>query len=129
MADGAGILAIFLLLAVAAAILRIPFAVMLASIAVVPVLNVILWQKIPDSRMPVRRALIIFAIGALLLALMATADVGIGYLNGSRTLVDAFLNSGPLGGVVDIFLAVLGVFVGIPTLVRAVVMFHQRRRT
>jgi hypothetical protein len=128
MADGAGIFAIFLLLAVAASILPIPFALVLASIAVVPVLNVILWHKIPDARMPVRRALKMLVIGALVLALMGTCDVGIGYLTGSRTLVDAFMNSGPLGGTVDMFLAALGVFVGIPTLVRAAVMFHERQR-
>jgi hypothetical protein len=32
-------------------------------------------------------------------------------------------------GIADMFLAALGVFVGIPTLIHSVVVFYERRRT
>jgi hypothetical protein len=129
MADFAGLVTFITLLVVAAYILPIPFSLKLASIAVVALFNGILWHKNPDTQMSAWEALKTAAIAAAGLVIVAIFDTGVGYLAGYRTIPDAFLYSGPLGGIADMFLAALGVFVGIPALIRSVVMFYERRRT
>jgi hypothetical protein len=128
-ADLAGVLTITILLVVVIIFFPIPFSLKLAAIAVVWLANAFAWHRHRDAALSIPRAVRIAAFGALFLMVMAIADTGIGYLNGHRSVLDAFLNSGPFGGIADAVLALLGIFVGIPTLVRAVVLYYERRRT
>jgi RsiW-degrading membrane proteinase PrsW (M82 family) len=129
MADFAGLLTAMALLGVGAYFLPMNFSLKLAAIAVVALVNGILWHNNPKAQMPLWEALRTATITTAILVIVAIFDTGVGYLSGYRTIPDAFLYSGPLGGMADIFLAALGVFVGIPTLIRSVVMFYERRHT
>ena len=71
----------------------------------------------------------VFRVVGALIALMTAVDTGFGFILGYHTIAGAFLHSGPLEATLDILFAAIGAFVGVPTLVRAVVIFYERRRT
>ena len=78
-----------------------------------------------SARCPIslREAVKLVVLCALILSGVAALDTLIGFTVGRQhTLLDAFINSGPFGGIVDAFLFLCGALFGVPALVRAVWM-------
>jgi hypothetical protein len=66
---------------------------------------------------------------AALLGTIAVIYIGFGFIGGERTIPGAFFRGAPFGGFRLFVLVATGIFVGIPTLVRSVALFYERRRT
>jgi hypothetical protein len=67
------------------------------------------------------------AIGLAIVVGVAGMDVALGFAFGAQSAIDAFLKSGPAGAPVDMFLAAMLLFVGIPTIARSVFEFYALR--
>jgi len=67
------------------------------------------------------------AIGLAIVVGLAAIDAALGFAFGAQSVIDAFLKSGPAGAPVDMFLAAILFFVGIPTIARSVFEFYAPR--
>jgi hypothetical protein len=100
----------------------------LVIVASVPLVNIIVWWCSPILPVSPRQARAALFIGAATLLVLAAFDVLIGFITGHRrSLLDAFMGSG-IGAALDIGVATLAIFVGIPTLVRAMLRHQGRMR-
>lgn len=120
--------AITLLLVNLQAMVEFPPLAQLAAVTLVVFVNLIVWRKNPPPPMSVTSALMQFAVGAIIVAVIGMIDILIGKANGAPTLEDAVFASGPFGGVVDLFLLLLLLLVGIPSLARAVYLGRAAQR-
>jgi hypothetical protein len=92
-------------------------------------INGLIWRANPRGNTPPAAALKnAFAVAAIVAAIFIV-DIGVGFIQGQRTFSEALLKGAPFGGIADLLLAALGVFVGIPTCIRAVILFYERQRT
>lgn len=96
----------------------------LVAVSCIGVINLFCWYRGPAPALTLTEAAKVFSLGALILAGVAILDTMVGFIFHARTIPDAFINSGPLGGISDIFLFLLGTFVGVPTLVRAICLHY-----
>ncbi|MFP8779780.1 hypothetical protein [Hydrogenophaga sp. RWCD_12] len=119
---------ITLLLANLQSMVEVPALAQVAAVVLVVVVNLIVWRKNPPPPMSVASALMQFAVGAIIVAVIGLIDILIGKANGAPTLEDAVFASGPFGGVVDLFLLLLLLLVGIPSLARAVYLGRAAQR-
>ena len=87
--------------------------------------NTVLWHRNLVAPMPFREAAKLFTIGLLVVAGLAAFDTFLGFAFGEHSITGAFFSSGPFGGLVDAYLFFCGLFVGVPTLVRSVYLFHN----
>jgi hypothetical protein len=85
------------------------------------------WNHIPPVSF--RGAVKLCAWGLLLIGLLAAIDSLIGFAGGERSIVQAFIHSGPAGAPIDAFLFLSGVFIGVPTLVRSICLHYYGQRT
>jgi hypothetical protein len=129
LADFAGLLSVAILILVAAIIWPIPGWLLLGSCPIFFLLNGLVWHVLPSSEMKPSAAVRSFLGVAALLAVIAVIYVGFGFIDGQRTIPGAFFRGAPFGGFRLSVLVAIGVFVGIPTLVRSVALFYERRRT
>lgn len=87
--------------------------------------NLTVWKMKDIPKMSFLDAVRTASLALGILFLIALVDVGIGYLGGERDVMNAFLHSGAAGGILDCFLAVVALLVGLPTLVRSVISYHD----
>ena len=129
-AAGAGLLTgtAFLLLTLNVILgLHVPPLWQLFAVLILAMVNVTAWQHMQNLQigaMSVREALKALGIGMLVVSCFAVFDTVLGFVFGARTIGDAFLHSGPLGGITDAFIFLCGVLVGIPTLVRSTCLHY-----
>lgn len=88
------------------------------------VINILVWRKESTPPMSFGKAVGQFIGGVAILIVVAAIDTALGFAFGAHSVFEAFLNSGPAGGPVDIFLAAMFLFVGLPTIVRSVYEFY-----
>ena len=81
--------------------------------------NLIAWRRFSVPPVSAASAVKQFAFGLAVVAGLAFIDVLIGLAVGAQSVVQAFIHSGAFGGIVDGFLAMLLLLIGVPTLVRA----------
>jgi hypothetical protein len=96
-------------------------------VAVPLLLNFWVWRKESIPAMSIGRAAVQAAIGLALVSVIAAIDTGFGFAFGAKSAIDAFLNSGPAGAPVDMFLAAILLFIGVPTIARSVFEFYALR--
>jgi hypothetical protein len=125
MGDLAGLLTAILLLVGVAAIPSIPLSWKLCLFAVAVLVNGVVWRAYPRVEVSLWRGSQILAAAVALLGAMLALDTGVGYLLGRHTVADTLLRTGSIG-LLDLAIVGLGLFVGVPTLVRAVVTFYER---
>lgn len=101
--------------------LQIPLIWQFAIVFCIGAVNLLFWYRQPPSPMSLAEATKACLIGTLLLSGVAVLDTLFGFLIGAgHTIPEAFINSGGFGGPADIFLFVMGLTIGVPTLVKAV---------
>ena len=97
---------------------------------ILAILNFVVWARVKAAPISFRHAAKVVALCSLVLALIATLDTLGGFIVGhQRTILEAFINSGPFGGIMDLFLFLCGLLLGVPTLVRALCLHYCRRRS
>ncbi|RQP21145.1 hypothetical protein DZC73_29415 [Albitalea terrae] len=92
----------------------------LVGVLVACVANLLVWQRSKVPPMPLREAGKLVVQGFLVILVLAAIDTILGFAFGQHTVVGAFVHSGAFGGVADAFLFFGGLFIGVPTLARAV---------
>lgn len=108
--------------------LDLALAWQLGVVVAVAVVNMVVWRRSQVEPMPPKVALGCVLLGLLILGAVAAIDTLIGFsFSHERTVADALLHSGPLGGVADVFLFLCGLVVGVPTLARAVYLYYRRQ--
>lgn len=96
----------------------------LVAVSCTGAVNLFCWYRGPAPPLTLTEAAKLFSLGALILTGAAVLDTIVGFIFHAHTIPDAFINSGPFGGICDIFLFLLGAFIGVPTLVRAVCLHY-----
>jgi len=89
--------------------------------------NVIAWQHMRIGPMSPRQVMKSLGMWTLVIGCLAVLDTILGFCPGRRAIAEAFLNSGPFGGIMDAFIFLWGLFVGIPTLVRSLCLQELSR--
>jgi hypothetical protein len=126
-ADGAGLLtaATFSLLILnTVPDLHVPPLWQLFVVLILSAINVIAWQRMRIGAMSLREVLKPLGIGILILGAVAVFDTVLGFAFGGRTIISALFQSGAFGGIMDTFIFVCGLLVGIPTLVRSLCIHY-----
>src|SRR6185437_1753262 len=92
---------------------------------VLATLNFVVWARVKAAPISFRQAAKVVALCTLLLTFIATLDTLGGFFVGhQRTIPEAFINSGPFGGIMDLFLFLCGLLLGVPSLVRALCLHY-----
>jgi len=130
-ADGIGLLtgATLLLLALNLTPFHLEPQWQAAAVVVLSAINWASWSQMSAAGISFSAAAKGVGWCALFLGGLATVDTAAGFLiGGRRTFIEAFMGSGPLGGVTDTFLLICAVFVGIPAMVRGLCLYYRGRR-
>ena len=87
-------------------------------------INMVAWNRDPSpASISTREALKILATIGGLITFFVVVDTTVGFLFGGKSILDAFLfHSGGMGGPLDCVLIAGGLFVGIPTLIRSMLL-------
>jgi hypothetical protein len=132
MADGVGVITSIL---VSVAVLnfapapRIPPLFQVFTVIILATLNMVVWRSLKVTPIPLPKAVEIAVICALILTGLAAVDTLVGYLGGHRdSILDAFVNSGPIGGVLDGILLLGALLFGVPTCAHAVCLYYDGKR-
>jgi len=105
-----------------------PFWLQACAVVLLCVINKATWNTVGTPRMSALGGIRNIVLGTAILLLVGLFDVVLGFIFGERTVVQAFLHSGPAGAPVDFFLAGVLVFVGLPTVVRSVFLYYAQPR-
>jgi hypothetical protein len=90
--------------------------------------NLVAWRQGKLTPVSFYQAGKVVAICALILAGVGAVDTFFGFLMGHRkSIFDAFINSGPFGGIADAFLLLCGLLFGVPALAYAVGLFYSEK--
>jgi hypothetical protein len=96
------------------------------AVVAVGFINLLAWARAKVRPVSLTKGLKLLALCTMILVAMAAIDTAVGLVGErERTIPEAFFNSGPLGGIVDAILFVCGLFVGVPTLTRAICMYYN----
>jgi len=107
--------------------LNLPWLWQALAAAALCIANLIVWHRSNIPNLSVREAAKIVGTSALAIAGLAVLDTGLGFLFGQETIAKAFWGSGPVGGILDAFLFLAGLLVGVPTLVRSMCSKYASR--
>jgi len=94
------------------------------AVVILSVANLLLWKESKLPPMNVYHGLKNIFFGFGIVIVLTFFDILMGFLVGERTLVGAFLHSGPLGGIADIFIIGGLVFFGLPAIVRSLFKYY-----
>jgi hypothetical protein len=110
--------------------LEVPQLWQMFTVVILAALNFVVWTRVKATPISLRHAAKVVALCTLLLTFMATLDTLGGFIVGhQRTIPEAFINSGPFGGIMDMFLFLCGLLLGVPILVRALCLHYCGRRS
>jgi hypothetical protein len=110
--------------------LEVPPLWQMFIVIILATLNLVVWARVKATPISFRQAAKLVALCTLLLTFIATLDTLGGFIVGhQRTIPEAFINSGPFGGIMDLFLFLCGLLLGVPTLVRALCLQYCGRRS
>ncbi|MGZ3241501.1 MAG: hypothetical protein ACXWIN_08815 [Burkholderiaceae bacterium] len=106
-------------------ILRIDIWWQIIAVMALASVNLVVWGRndIPSMSFLDAARIALFSVGTILL--IAIVDTGIGYMGGEHDVANAFLHSGAAGGILDCILIGAALLVGLPTLVRSIILFHR----
>jgi FtsH-binding integral membrane protein len=98
------------------------------TVVILATLNLVVWVRVKATPISFHQAAKVVALCTLLLTFTATLDTLGGFIVGhQRTIPEAFIHSGPFGGIMDLFLFFCGLLFGFPTLVRALCLHYCGR--
>lgn len=104
--------------------IQLPWHWQVVACIALGVINLVVWEKEKPPAISLKTAAIVAIQYFALVAAIGIFDTMLGFLFGAQSVPEAFIHSGPLGGVVDAFLFIYSVFVGIPTLAKSVYEFR-----
>ena len=106
--------------------LDVPIAGQVLAVVALSLINVTVWGSATLKPTSPREVIRIILVCSGVLAAVALVDTAVGFVGGERTLLGAFIHSGPFGGIIDAVLFVCGVLIGIPTLVRSLCLYYRK---
>jgi hypothetical protein len=110
--------------------LEVPPLWQMFTVIILATLNFVVWTRVKATPISFRQAAKVVALCTLLLTFIATLDTLGGFIvSQQRTIPEAFINSGPFGGIMDLLLFLCGLLLGVPTLVRALCLHYCGRRS
>jgi hypothetical protein len=132
-ADGVGLLASAVMTPTVLNItpgLEIPPLWQLFTLLILGTVNLVAWKQGKLTPVSLYQAGKWVTICTLILAGVGAIDTLFGFLMGHRnSAFDAFINSGPFGGITDAFLLLCGLLFGVPALAHAVGLYYSDRRS
>jgi hypothetical protein len=97
----------------------------LGAVVALCITNLVVWRHNQIPPMSIRDALLGSLLYLAIVAVIAVIDTLMGFAFGANTVIDAFVNSGAFGGIVDAFLFLCGIFIGIPTVSRSIYLYYR----
>jgi hypothetical protein len=131
MADGVGLLASAVMVLAILNLtpgLRVSPLWQMFAVLIFGTLNLVAWKQMTVTPISLHQAAKWVLICAAILLGLALVDTLIGVIIEHRsTIPDAFIHSGPVGGVLDALLFLCGSIFGVPTLAYAVSLYYRDR--